>query len=216
MWKKLFIILLIFAAVLFLVFGLLYGWFRKRKPIPEAVLEAFANVGSRSPVPITQEAEDNFSRLWLDHVSRTRQFILEFFSNDPNVNATEKSLLQNQVDIGMELDKYYPNASSIITPILTEHIIQAKDIVTDLKDKRFNRLFSDINKWYDNAALFSDAMKKINSNWNLHHHMEEHLRITEREAVYEWLGAKKQSANIYDHRIVPNAQELAMNIVNGL
>lgn len=216
MWNKILIAFLILAALLFLIFGLLYGWFRKRKDIPADVAEGLANVGTPSDVPVTQETSDNFSRLWLDHVSLTRKFILEFFGDDPNVNDTEKLLLQNQVDIGMELDKYYPNASAVITPILTEHILQAKDILTDLKFKRFNRLFSDINKWYDNANLFADAMQEINPNWDLHSHMEEHLRITEREAVYQWLGADKPSASIYENRIVPNAQVMATEIVNGL
>lgn len=216
MWKKLIIVIVVLAILSFLIFGLLYGWFRRRKSIPADVSEDLANVYPRSQVPVTQETSDNFSRLWLDHVSRTRQFILEFFNDDPNVDNTEKSLLQNQVDIGMELDKYYPNASAVITPILTEHIIQAKDILTDLKLKRFSRLFSDISKWYDNADLFSDAMHEINPNWNLHSHMAEHLRITEREAVYQWLGAKQISLDIYEDRVIPNAEKMALEIVEGL
>lgn len=216
MWKRIIIILFILAALSFLIFGLLYGWFRRRKSIPADVAETLANVSPRSEIPVSQLTYDSFSQLWLDHVSLTRKFILEFFEDDPNVNDTEKALLRNQVDIGTELDKYYPNASAVIVPILTEHIIQAKDILTDLKFKRFSRLFSDINKWYDNAALFSDAMKEINPKWNLHSHMDEHLRITEREALYKWLGANQISADIYEKRIIPNAQEFAEEIVNGL
>lgn len=216
MWKKFFIILFILAVLAFVIFGLLYGWFRRRKSIPAEVSEDLATVGIRSDRPVTEQTAKDFSQLWLDHVSRTRQFILDFFNDDPNVDDTEKSLLQNQVDIGTEIEKYYPNAASVITPILTEHIIQAKDILTDLKLKRFSRLFSDINKWYDNAALFSDAMKEINPEWNLHKHMDEHLRITEREALYQWLGAKQLSADIYEDRVTPNAEEMAREIVSGL
>lgn len=216
MWKKIIIVFVVLVAIFFMISGLLYGWFRRKKSIPSDISHDIASVGPRSDLPVTQQTYDRMNELWFDHVSLTRKLIVEFFSNDPNAANTEKALLQNQVDIGQELDKYYPNSYQIITPILTEHIIQAKDILTDLKSKRINRLFSDINKWYDNADLFSDAMKQINPKWDLHSHMAEHLRITEREALYEWLGAKKSSAEIYDNLILPNSQELASQITDGL
>ena len=217
MKNRLWIVLLL-IIILIIVFGILYGWFRKKDELTQEEIDTLNKINPPSPLSLkdVEDANSLFSKLWYDHVRLTREVIVRTFNNDPNLSDLENKLLKNQEDIGNAIDKYYPNSAPIITQLLKEHILQAKTILEDLKYKRFGRLSGDINKWYSNADKFSEVMVIINPEWNLKSHMAEHLRITEREAVYEWLGMKKTSLKIYTDKVVPQAQELSNHIVEGL
>lgn len=214
---RIIIIIGILGFLTFMVFGILYGWFRAPGKLTDEQINELNKV---KPV-IAQDCQsmnrdDLFEKLWYDHVRLTRNFILAYLHNSDDADQIEKSLMKNQEDIGNALEGFYAGSAAVITPILKEHIAQAKDIVTDLKQRRLSRLSSDINKWYKNADAFSEAMNMINPKFNLYRHMYEHLRITEREALYEWINATGLSKNIYEERIVPNAQSLAKQISTNL
>lgn len=205
------------ALVLFIVFGILYGLFRTPTKLNEQEMASVSEVQDKTNSAFNEEdVRSIFSKLWYDHVRLTREVILGIFRNSPDVTAKENELLDNQTDIGNAINMFYPQSASIITSTLRDHILQAKVILEDLKFKRLAKLPADINRWYDNADKFADIMNEINPAWNLKEHMEEHLRITEREAVYEWLGAKELSSKIYNEKVVPQAQEIAEIIVRGL
>lgn len=210
---------LLLIIIVIIIFGILYGWFRKKDELTQEEIDTLNKIDYK-PFPISvqngTDTQNLFSKLWYDHVRLTREVIVGTFNNDPNLKNLEDSLLKNQEDIGNAIDKYYPNSAPIITRLLKEHILQAKTILEDLKYKRLGRLSGDINKWYANADKFSEAMSIINPEWQLKSHMAEHLRITEREAIYEWLGMKKTSLQIYNDKVVPQAQELSNHIVEGL
>lgn len=211
------VIISITAFVLFIVFGILYGWFRTPPKLSDTEIASVNEVGDKTSATINEEdVRSIFSKLWYDHVRLTREVILGIFGNSPNVNVKENELLDNQTDIGNAINMFYPQSASIITSTLRDHILQAKVILEDLKYKRLAKLPSDIIKWYNNADKFADIMNEINPAWNLKEHMEEHLRITEREAVYEWLGAKELSSRIYNEKVVPQAQEIVEIITRGL
>lgn len=210
------ITLLIIAGIILLVFGVLYGWFRRRERLSKEyriILDSLNNQIIQSQTINQEEAKKKFSDLWNEHVRLTREVIISQFSNNPILDSKVKELLYNQVKIGNTIDMYYPGSGAVITKLLQEHISQAKDILDDLKYKRLERLSADINKWFSNGDVFAEAMNRINPKWKLKAHMQEHLRITEREAIYQWIGAKDLSKQIYNERIVPNAQQMA-NIIS--
>lgn len=210
--------LIIILLILIILFGILNGWFRTKESLSQEELYEIGKIQSNSTViiPPLNPTKEMFSKLWFDHVKRTREFIIASLDNDPNIKDKETILLQNQEDIGNEIDKYYPGSATLITNLLKEHIVIAKDIVEDLKYKRIGRLPSDINKWYVNSDQFSNAMVMINPDWNIKSHMQEHLLLTEQEAIAEWLGLEKSSLNIYNNKIVPQAQELANHISDNI
>lgn len=210
--------IIILVLVLIIVFGILRGRFRRKESLSQEELLEIDKIKSTIPpsnVP-SNNIQTTFQKLWLDHVERTRQFILAEFHNLPDLQQKENSLMQNQEDIANEIDKYYPNSKTILTNLLKEHIAIAKDIVEDLKYRRLNRVPSDINRWYNNADQFSEAMERINPNWKLKKHFYEHLALTESEVLAEWVGLKKSSLNIYNNKIVPNSQKMANDIIQGI
>lgn len=215
--KKAIWIISITAVFVFVIFGILYGWFRSEPKLDTREMTALNSVERTSRVSARNgNVASLFYKLWYDHVRLTRDVIVAMFANDPSLKAKEQELLKNQEDIGNAINAFYNGSYNVVTSTLKEHILIATDILQDLKYKRLGRLPSDINKWYDNADKFSQIMIQINPAWNLKSHMREHLRITEREAVYQWLGAKQQSLKIYNDKIVPQAQEIANQIVSGI
>lgn len=206
-------------VVLLVVFGILYGWFRKKDELTQEEIDALNRINPTLPTLSAQDIEQAnalFSKLWNDHVRMTRDVMVATFNNDPNLNNLVETLLKNQEEMGTAIDRYYPSSAPIVTQALKEHITQAKDILDDLKFKRLGRLSADINHWYANSDKFSEIMMQINPNWNLKAHMQEHLRVLERASIYEWIGAKKLAEDIYHNRIIPNAQEMADHIVTRL
>lgn len=213
--KTISILGVVLIIVIILVTGILNGWFRSREKLTTDQVAALSAL-TRSEIANQDQAEQLFSRLWLEHVSLTREVIVAEFGADASLDAKVAALLQNQKDIAQAVDTYYPGSYQIVADLLTEHIVIAKDILDDLKDLRLARLSPDINKWYVNADLFSEAMQTINGNWDLKDHMHMHLRVTTREAIYEWLGLGGWSLNIYEGKIKPQAQDIAIMMSSQL
>lgn len=210
-------IFLAIVALAFVVVGILKGWFRSDSKLSQDDVTRLSSV-KKAEVPTSSidASRGDFKRLWQDHVALTREVILAEFNNSPDLNSKADLLMKNQEDIGNEVNKFYPGSGLVVTDLLKEHIAIAKDILDDLKFKRLTRVASDISKWYGNADRFSLAMKAINPNWNLKDHMRTHLDITENEALAEFVGLKSLSRSIYKDKIVPQAEDIARHLVEGI
>jgi hypothetical protein len=76
------------------------------------------------------ELHDGMRKLWIDHVTWTRLFIISAAANLPDKDATTQRLLQNQTDIGSAIVPYYgKDAGDKLTSLLKEHILIAADRV---------------------------------------------------------------------------------------
>jgi hypothetical protein len=77
------------------------------------------------------ELHDAMRKLWEDHITWTRLFIVSAAGNLPDKQATTNRLLQNQVDIGNAIKPYYGNeAGDKLTTLLKEHITLAAELVS--------------------------------------------------------------------------------------
>src|SRR5262252_5070715 len=73
---------------------------------------------------------DAMRKLWEDHITWTRAFIISAAANSPDKAAATDRLLQNQVDIGNAIKPYYGEAAgNQLTALLKEHITTAADVV---------------------------------------------------------------------------------------
>src|SRR4030095_692961 len=78
------------------------------------------------------EFRDAMDRLGIDHVSWTRNFILNIMDVLAGTVDALKSLLKNQKDIGNAIKPYYGDAAGKqLTELLRTHIVQAGDILKD-------------------------------------------------------------------------------------
>src|SRR2546428_261035 len=77
---------------------------------------------------------DAMRKLWEDHVTWTRLFIVSAAGNLPDKDATTQRLLQNQTDIGNAVAEFYGReAGNKLTALLRDHILIAANIVAAAK-----------------------------------------------------------------------------------
>ena len=73
-------------------------------------------------------------KLWEDHITWTRVFIISALADLPDKAAATDRLLQNQVDIGNAVKPYYgEEAGNKLTALLKEHITTAAEVVAAAK-----------------------------------------------------------------------------------
>jgi hypothetical protein len=137
------------------------------------------------------------NKLWEDHVTWTRVYIISVTSGLPDADTAAKRLLQNQVDIGNAIKPFYGDqAGEQLTSLLKDHILTAADLLAAAKSGD-NAKFNDANKrWYDNANQIAAFLNSANPNhWSLsdmQSMMKSHLDLTLDEATArlksDWSG----------------------------
>jgi len=130
----------------------------------------------------------NMRRLWEDHITWTRLFIVSASADLPDMPATTQRLLRNQQDIGDAIKPFYGRAAGEeLTSSLKEHITIAADLLASAKAGDQDAVERHSSAWYRNA----DQIAAFLSNANPHHWpreemrsmMREHLDLTLKEAV---------------------------------
>src|SRR2546423_5654308 len=105
-----------------------------------AVLFTLLCAGSSTTARVTESTDKDKSKaaalqtamrkLWEDHITWTRVFIISAAADLPDKNAATQRLLQNQVDIGNAIKPFYGAAAGDhLTALLKEHITTAAEIV---------------------------------------------------------------------------------------
>lgn len=164
---------------------------------------ATMEASNRSAV-ITQRAfHDGMRRLWVDHVTWTRLFIVSFVADLPDLQATTDRLLQNQVDIGDAVKPFYGRAAgNQLTALLEEHILTAADLLGAAKAGDAEAFEQANDAWYVNARQIAAFLHEANPrNWplaDLRGMMKDHLDLTLQEASDQLGGDFAASVAVYD------------------
>jgi hypothetical protein len=138
-----------------------------------------------------QEFHDAMRKLWEDHITWTRMFIVSkaTLADDlPDIGPTVDRLLQNQADIGNAIAPFYgADAAAALTNLLNVHILTAADVLTAAKAGDTDALNAALAAWYANAHDIAVFLNSANpNNWpldDLDAMMREHLDLTLAEAV---------------------------------
>ncbi|WP_292533995.1 hypothetical protein [Methylocystis sp.] len=68
-------------------------------------------------------------KLWEDHITYTRGYIVSALADLPDTNAVATRLLKNQDDIGDAIKPYYgENAGKKLSTLLRDHILIATEV----------------------------------------------------------------------------------------
>jgi len=142
-------------------------------------------------------------KLWEDHITWTRNVIISFDADLPDLNAAITRLLQNQTDIGNAIKPYYGGAAGDrLTALLREHILGAAQILAALKAGDQSALQAALAAWYVNAHDIAVFLNSANpKNWPLaemDQMMRDHLDATTREAVARHQGDWSADVAAYD------------------
>lgn len=136
---------------------------------------------------------DAMRKLWEDHITWTRLFIVSFLAELLDLSATTQRLLRNQVDIG---DAFKPTfgtaAGEQLTALLTAHILGAAALLTAAKAGDGQGTTDASAAWYANGDEIATFYHQLNPRaWplaDMQMMMREHLDLTFAEAAAR-LGA---------------------------
>jgi hypothetical protein len=164
---------------------------------------------------------DQMRKLWEDHITWTRLFIVSASADLPDLEATTNRLLKNQVHIGNAIKPFYGKAAgNQLTDLLQEHIVVAGDILGAAKAGDNDGVETSSKRWYKNANEIAGFLSKANpDNWHrkeMRSMMREHLDLTLAEAVAQLEGRYADGVRTYDkvHRqILGMADMLSDGIV---
>ncbi len=160
-------------------------------------------------------------KLWEDHITWTRVFIISAAADLPDRDAATQRLLQNQVDIGNAIKPYYGEAAgNQLTALLKDHILISADVVAAAKANDQAKLADANRRWTANADQIADFLNKANpQNWpqaEMRQMMHDHLRLTTNEAVArlhgDWAGDVKAYDDVHQ-QILLMADMLSEGII---
>jgi len=122
----------------------------------------------------------NERRLWIDHVSWTRNFIVSDLASLADKDVVLQRLLKNQDDIGASIKPYYgEEAGNKLSKLLIEHISIGGQVVDAAKSNNKADLDKYNKLWYKNADDIADFLSSANPSWSnselkdmLHKHLE--------------------------------------------
>ncbi len=155
-------------------------------------------------------------KLWEDHITWTRIFIISASGDLPDKDAATQRLLQNQVDIGNAIKPYYGEAAgNKLTALLKEHITTAAEVVAAAKASDQAKLADANKRWFANADQIADFLSSANpKNWpaaEMRSMMHDHLNLTTSEAVARLHGDWAGDIAAYD-----KVHEQILNMADGL
>lgn len=191
-----------------------------------ATMSPVAFAGKTAPNPMTAkpdkkvELRDDMRKLWEEHVTWTRLFIVSDAGNLPDKDATTQRLLKNQEDMGDAIKPYFgDDAGTKLTALLKDHIVIAAQLVDAAKAKDDAKVDETKQKWAANADQIAEFLASADpQDWpvdTVKSMMHEHLTLTTDEAVSQLGGNFPQSVADYD-RIETQALMMADTLSNGI
>jgi hypothetical protein len=161
---------------------------RAARTLALALLAALVVPAAASAATKGDALRQDMRKLWEDHTTWTRLFIVSALADLPDKDATTQRLLQNQVDLGNAVKPFYGAAAGDkLTALLKDHILIAADIVTAAKASDTPKLESSKAKWVANADEVSAFLSGANpKHWpaaDMKAMMREHLDLTTAELM---------------------------------
>ncbi len=179
-------------------------------------------VSAAASAPVSRGAfHDAMRKLWEDHVTWTRLYIVSAAAGLPDTQPTAERLLRNQTDIGNAIKPFYGDAAGErLTGLLKPHILIAAELVGAAKAGDNKKVQDASARWYANADEIADFLSGANpANWpkeTLRNEMRHHLDLTLQEAQARLKGDWAADIAAYDsvhQHILGMADVLSSGIV---
>jgi hypothetical protein len=164
----------------------------------------FAAASAHAAAPQSKAAfHDAMRKLWEDHVTWTRLYIISATAGLPDTQLTTQRLLDNQRDIGNAVVDFYGAAAGAkLTALLRDHILTAAELVGAAKAGDQAKVAAAKKKWYDNANEIAAFLHGANpKHWplaTLQSLMKTHLDQTLDEATHRLGGKTAEEIKDYD------------------
>jgi len=163
-----------------------------------------ATAGDSSEASFERVAfQDQMRKLWEDHITWTRLYIVSFAADLPDQDLTAQRLLRNQTDIGDAIKPFYgEEAGNQLTALLETHIQGAVDLLKAAKSGDPAAVEQASAAWYANANDIAAFLNQANpESWplaDLQAQMKMHLDLTLQEATAHLTGDYAADIAAYD------------------
>ena len=194
------------------------------------VIFSTASAGKSLPAQSTARAAETkqvafgkaMRKLWEDHITWTRLFLVSAAANLPDQGPTTDRLLQNQVDIGNAIKPYYGDAAGEkLMALLKVHITTAAELVAAAKMNDTAKMQEANRRWVANADEIAAFLSTVNpKNWpnaDMQQMMHDHLNLTTAEVQARLTGDWSADIAAYDkvhEQILHMADMLSAGIIN--
>jgi len=135
-----------------------------------------------------QKFRADMRKLWEDHVTWTRVYIISAAANLEDQKAAADRLLRNQDDIGNAIKPFYGDAAGTkLTGLLKQHITIATELIAAAKAGQTAKKDDAAKRWNTNADDIATFLSTANpKNWplaDMKKMMHDHLDLTTAEVV---------------------------------
>jgi len=183
-------------------------------------LLASASTTQAMTMSAADKLHSDMRKLWEDHITWTRLYIVSVAAGLPDKDATAARLIQNQADIGNAIKPFYGEAAGTkLTELLKEHILGAADLLAAAKAGNQAEVAKQKARWSKNAddiAVFLSAANP--KNWPeaaMKAEMKMHLDLTLKEALNRFAGKYAEDIKDYDE-VHAHILKLADTLTNGI
>ncbi len=164
---------------------------------------AMAKPKQENPRVSKADFNNAMRKLWEDHLTWTRLYIISAAGNLPDKDATAQRLLQNQTDIGNAVAQFYGQpAGDKLTGLLKDHILGAAALIEAAKSGDKAKIDAAAAKWYANGDDIATFLSSANpQNWplaDMKAGMKMHLDLTLKEATDRLQGKYADDVKDYD------------------
>jgi len=157
--------------------------------IPVAPASAQTTTALQGEVAATRTVELRLAmrKLWEDHITYTRNYIISALADLPDANPVAGRLLANQDEIGDAIKPYYgETAGETLAALLREHILIATEVIATAKAGDATEYAAAQEEWSDNGQAIAAFLSAANPNWSqteLEAMLQTHLDLTTGEVV---------------------------------
>ena len=158
-------------------------------------------------------------KLWMQHVYRTRFFIISTLAELGDLEYVTNWLMENPGDFAQVLVCFYgeKNANEF-QRLLTEHLQIGGALVNAAKEGAASKADALREEWYDNADDIAMFLARINPNWSgqmWRDMLYSHLSMTEQEVGYRLNKQYPEDIQIFDS-IEQEALEMGDYMAQGI
>lgn len=158
-------------------------------------------------------------KLWEDHITYTRNYIISALANLEDTTAISERLLKNQDDIGKAITPYYgEEGGKKLTALLRDHILIATEVVKAAQANDAPGVDKAQKKWSANGEEIAVFLSKANPNWDqkvLTQALQTHLDLTTGEVTSrlkkDWKGDIQSYDKGHEHILI-----LADTLTDGI
>ena len=143
--------------------------------------------GAAGPTISATDLRNNMRKLWMDHTSYTRSYIVSAVAGLPDLDAVTQRLLRNQDDIGNAIKPIYgDDAGKKLAALLRDHILVAAAVVKAAKAGDGKAVDAEQKKFHANADEIATLLSGANPIWKkpaLTDMLYKHLDFVTKQAV---------------------------------